>query len=147
MTSTPNTSAQHDRMRPRTRQVYRYLGFLFVALVAAQFFLAGLGTFGLDSSVADSDSFGAHQLLGMIINAVALVMMIVVLLARLGRAHIWAAAVLLVLTTGTGFLAGAGADDPNRVLGAFHALLGAVILGVALWIVANLRSSGREGAR
>ncbi len=138
--TTPTTAAHADRARPRIRQVYRYLGFLFVALVAAQFFLAGLGTFNLTTRVADSHAFDAHQVLGMIINVVALVMLVVALLARLRRAQIVAAALLFVFTTGTGFLAGSAADDPNRVLGGLHVLLGVIILGIALWIVADLRT-------
>jgi cytochrome b561 len=140
MTSTPSTPTHRDRARPRVREVYRYLGYLFVALVAAQFFLAGLGTFGLDTKVADSDAFDAHMVLGMTINVVALVILIVAIFARLRRAQIVAAALLFVLTTGTGFVAGSAADDPNRVLGGLHALLGVLILAISLWIVADLRT-------
>lgn len=140
MTSTPTRPAHPDRARPRVREVYRYLGYLFVALVAAQFFLAGLGTFDLDTRGADSHAFDAHMVLGMTINVVALVILIVAIFARVRRAQIVAAALLFALTTGTGFVAGSAADDGNRVLGGLHALLGVLILGISLWIVADLRT-------
>lgn len=137
-----------SRTRTVTAQVYRWLAIAFVALVAVQFFLAGLGTFGLHQRVSDSDAFGPHQTVGMIINGVALVMLVVALIARLRRAQIIAVATLFVLCTVTGFFAGAGADDPNRALGAVHALIGATILAVSLWIVADGRrhAQGRSAA-
>jgi Family of unknown function (DUF6220) len=89
-----------------------------MALVAAQFFLAGAGAFG-------ATSFDAHKAVG---SALVLVAVLVVLAAALARRHAAHAALFLGVTILQLVLGTLGADAPW--IGAFHGLNALVVMGV-----------------
>lgn len=97
---------------------HRGLQSLAMALVAAQFFLAGAGAFG-------ATSFEAHKAVGSVLVLVALVGLLAAGLARrlVGHAALFLAVTVLQLVLGT-----VGADEPW--VGAFHGLNALVVMGV-----------------
>jgi hypothetical protein len=96
----------------------RGIASLSMALVAAQFFLAGAAAFG-------ATSFDAHKAVGSVLVLVALVG---VLVAALARRHTGHAALFLGVTVLQLVLGTLGSDEPW--LGAFHGLNAIVVMGV-----------------
>jgi hypothetical protein len=96
----------------------RGLQSLAMAMIAAQFFLAGAGAFG-------ATSFEAHKAVGSILVLVALLVLLAAALARrfVGHAALFLGATVLQLVLGT-----LGADTPW--IGAFHGLNAIVVMGV-----------------
>ena len=115
--------------------VFAYLAALLVLGIVVQFFLAGLGVFGI-AGHADLDKVKAldpHRALGHILSGVALLMFIAALVARTGKAKIWGSIVIaLLVELVQASTAGAGSD--HHWLGGLHALDGLVILGLAGWM-------------
>jgi hypothetical protein len=89
-----------------------------MALIAAQFFLAGAGAFG-------ATSFDAHKTVGSVLVLVALLGLLAAALARrlVGHAALFLAATVLQLGLGAW-----GADEPW--VGALHGLNALVVMGV-----------------
>jgi membrane-bound metal-dependent hydrolase YbcI (DUF457 family) len=114
--------------------VFAYLAALLVLGVIVQFFLAGLGVFGLDGKDIDkATSLDPHRDLGHILAAVAILMFIAALVARTSKAKIWVSIVIALLTELVqSALAGGGED--HHWLGGLHALDGVIILGLAGWL-------------
>jgi hypothetical protein len=103
-----------------------------VALTVVQFALAGLGTFGEihDKKIKDS-YFSAHQVLGMAIGLLTLLVLIAALVARQSRRSVIMSVVLFVLAGPVQpFLGSLGADTAPWV-GMLHAVNGIAILGLA----------------
>ena len=126
------------------RAVYRYLAALFLAGVVAEFFLAGLGVFrtmlgatavGTTLTRAAFDhSFQPHLLLGDLLFGAGLLLLVVALLARLGRREVLTALGLLILLAVQATFAFTG---PAAVR-ALHPLLALLVLGTAAAI--NVRA-------
>jgi len=96
----------------------RGLQSLAMALVAAQFFLAGAGAFG-------ATSFDAHKTVGSVLVLIALLGLLAAALARRFVTH---AALFLGVTVLQFVLGTLGADTPW--IGAFHGLNALVVMGV-----------------
>jgi hypothetical protein len=109
----------------------------FLLLLAVQIFLAGLGAFRTEAMGADS-AFAAHRALGFSLGAVALVILVLALVARAGRAAITGAAALVVLTNLAQSLL-AGLADDHALFGGLHAFDGLAIIGIAAWLWARSR--------
>jgi len=109
----------------------------FLLLGAVQIFLAGLGAFRTEAMGADS-AFAAHRALGFSLGAVPLVILVLALVARAGRAAITGAAALVVLTNLAQSLL-AGLADDHALFGGLHAFDGLAIIGIAAWLWARSR--------
>jgi hypothetical protein len=109
----------------------------FLLLGAAQIFLAGLGAFRTEAVGADS-AFAPHRALGFSLGGVALVILVLALVARAGRAAVAGAAAMVVLT---GFAQSllAGLADDHALFGGLHAFDGLAIIGIAAWLWARSR--------
>ena len=114
----------------------------FLLLLAVQIFLAGLGAFRTEAVGADS-AFAPHRDFGFSLGGVALVILVLALVARAGRAAVAGAAALVVLT---GFAQSllAGLADDHALFGGLHAFDGLAIIGIAAWLWARSRPRGRS---
>jgi hypothetical protein len=115
--------------------VFAYLAALLVLGIVVQFFLAGLGVFGIDGhkDLEKATSLDPHRALGHILAGVAILMFIAALVARTSKAKIWVSIVIALLTELVqSALAGGGED--HHWLGGLHALDGLIILGLAGWM-------------
>lgn len=104
---------------------------LTLALVAAQFALAGAGAFGT------GHSYAAHMIVGLVIAAMTLIDLIAVLVSRTARARpavLWPSVALAVLAIAVAPLL-AEAGKGVAAVGALHALTGAIILALTGWLV------------
>jgi hypothetical protein len=121
-------------MRRGLTNAYSGLAYIIVALVAVQFFLAGMGIFG-------ASSFDAHESVGRILHGLTL---IVVLLAiagpRTGR-DIGMSVALLAITTLQIYLPETRGDAP--AIAAFHPLVALIIMGLASHIGSRYLARGR----
>ncbi len=120
------------------RIIYRYLTAIFLADVLLQFFLAGAGVFsaGPGTAARDSSTLDPHRMNGMLVMALALLLLITALVARNGR---WKWAVpLLLLTLLQPTLAIAGAA------GGLHVLNAAFILGIGGMLTYRAWRTGRR---
>jgi heme/copper-type cytochrome/quinol oxidase subunit 1 len=125
-------------------RAYAYVASLFMIGVLVQFFLAGLGVFGVDGKVKDASGLDPHRALGSILGGVALIMLILALLAReSGRTMLWTFVLALLTAVGQPALAGAGED--HHWVGGLHAFDGVLILGLGGWLTAMAHR--REAAR
>ncbi len=115
-------------LRQNATAGYRWLTFVFFVGVVVQFFLAGLGVFGLDagSTLDDQSSLDPHRVLGSVLMAIALVLLLLLLVARPTRHVFVPYLVLIVLTIVQQFLA-AG----NELLGGLHGLSAIAIFSLA----------------
>jgi hypothetical protein len=99
-------------------QVGRYLYvaviWLFVAFLAAQIFFAGLGLFGIPRNMSLHDSFGWY------VHILDLALIVVALLARVGRPTIWWVLALFLTSAVQPLLAAARTDLP--LVAALHPL-------------------------
>jgi uncharacterized membrane protein YidH (DUF202 family) len=115
-----------------------------LALLAAQFALAGLGAFTMDKTPTDN-AYGAHLILGVVIGALAWLILAAALASRPARAHprtMRLAVTLALLAIPVEPLLGeAGTRVP--ALGALHALNGLVICALTGWLLAE---TGRRRA-
>ena len=120
------------------------LAALTLALIAVQFALAGFGAFTMDKTPTDN-AYGAHMVLGIVIGALAWLILAAVLASRPARAHprtLGLAVTLAVLSLPVEPLLGdTGQQVP--VLGALHALTGLVICALTGWLLAE---TGRRRA-
>ena len=146
MTEPPaTTTAPVSGARRGATTVFAYLAALLLLGVVVQFFLAGLGTFGLHEETLEvSDSFEPHEALGHLLAAVALLMLIAALIARTSKVAIWGSLALLVLIEVVQVALAANGEDHHWV-GGLHALDGVIILGLAGWL--HTTSRGNLGRR
>jgi len=103
-----------------------------VGLTAVQIFLAGLGTFGFDTSrPADaSHALSLHQGLGFALAGVSILILVLAIAARAGRLALWLAGALVVQTCLLQSLLDGLAGD-TAVFGGLHALDGLLIAASA----------------
>ncbi len=113
----------------------------FLLLLAVQIFLAGLGAFRTEAVGADS-AFAPHRAFGFALGGVALVILVLALVARAGRAAVAGAAAMVVLTDFAQSLL-AGLADDHALFGGLHAFDGLAIIGIAAWLWARSRPRGR----
>jgi Family of unknown function (DUF6220) len=112
-------------LRRGATTAYRWVTLLFAVAVVVQFFLAGLGVFGIDAGTKldDQSSLDPHRVLGNILVVVAIVLLLLLLAARPTR-HVFIPYIaLVVLTILQPILAGIGGEF-------FGGLHGLVALGV-----------------
>ena len=120
--------------RPLPAAAHRGLQALAMALIAAQFFLAGAGAFG-------ATSFDAHKAVGSVLVVVALLGLLAAAVARRLVAH---AALFLGVTVLQLVLGTLGADEPW--VGAFHGLNAVVVMGVGGTLMRRAWESPRSAA-
>jgi hypothetical protein len=122
MTEAPRSAPSTTRAAGPFAVVYRVVLTLFLLCGAVQIFLAGWGAFG--------HGFDAHELLGYVMAGIAVLVLVLALLARVGTRDVVLALVLVALTGGAqSALASAGWG--GAFWGGLHALDGLVILGIA----------------
>jgi hypothetical protein len=127
-------------LRRGATAAYRWLTIVFFVGVVVQFFLAGLGVFGIEPGVGLSDSsLEPHRVLGVILEGFALLLLALVLIARPTR-HV--AVPYIVLFALTSVLQPAFAMSDNEILGGLHGLTAIAIFGLAGWL--GHRSFRRE---
>jgi hypothetical protein len=128
------TTPQVTGARAAADTVFAYLAALLVLGIIVQFFLAGLGVFGIDGKDLDkATSLDPHRALGHILAGIAILMFIAALVARTGKTKIWVSIVIALLAELVqSALAGGGED--HHWLGGLHALDGVIILGLAGWM-------------
>jgi hypothetical protein len=127
-----NTTSDLTGGRRTTFTIAKALTALFVLGVVVNFFLAGLGTFGVKGHIDDekaTSSFDPHRMVGSILTLISLLVLVFVAIARPGGRALKLAGALFVLMILQNVLAATGTS--THVLGAFHALNGLLILGVA----------------
>jgi hypothetical protein len=117
------------------RTIYRWWLTLMLAAIVVQIGLAGLGAFStLDKAVGGSvdedgfyDSFIAHAVLGQLILLSSLVLVILALVARVGRRRVLQSAGIFALLVAQLMLGWTGQELPV-VLGILHPLNALLIL-------------------
>ncbi|GIW19714.1 MAG: hypothetical protein KatS3mg065_0010 [Chloroflexota bacterium] len=114
-------------VRQAARRLHRWVAWLFVAAVLGQIFLAGLAMFGAADSFALHDAFGST-----VVGVVALAVLLVAVVGRLGSTGVGLSFLLLVLTVVQTMLPQARGSLP--VVAALHPLnaVALVALGVRL---------------
>jgi hypothetical protein len=115
--------------------IFAYLAALLVLGVVVQFFLAGVGVFGIDGhrDLGKATSLDPHRALGHMLAGVAILMFIAALVARTSKAKIWVSIVLALLIELVQTALASGGDN-HHWLGGLHALNGVIILGLAGWM-------------
>ena len=128
---TPDQAAASG-LRRAARTGYRWFLLVFLLAVAAQIFLAGLGTFSFDTGeAADAGhAFSAHQGLGFALAGASILILVLALAARPGKPALWLAVALVVQTCLLQSLLDGLADD-TAVFGGLHALDGLLIAASA----------------
>jgi cytochrome b561 len=116
-----------------------------LALIAAQFALAGFGAFTMDKTPTDN-VYGPHVVVGLAVAVLTLLILAAVLASRTARAHsrtLWAAVTLAVLAVPVQSVLGeAGKTIPAA--GALHGLNGVIIFALAAWL--TVTTSRRRAA-
>jgi hypothetical protein len=124
MTESPDrtTTASPSGLVTGSRVGYRWVLALFLLAGAVQIFLAGFGVF--------RGGFDAHRILGFAMSAIALVIVILAVLGRVGGRDIGLSILLLVLAAlGQSVWAALGEDSP--FFGGLHAFEGLAMIGLA----------------
>lgn len=118
-------------LRRGATAAYRWLTIVFFVGVLVQFVLAGVGVFGIDAGpkLDDQSSLDPHRALGSLLIAVALVLLVLVAIARPTRIVVVPYVVLFVLAILQMAFAEAG-----TVGGGLHVLNAAAIFGVSGWL-------------
>jgi hypothetical protein len=134
------------------RTLYLYAAGLFLVGVVVEFFLAGLGVFGLQSDATDAGTtltdasfvqrFDPHLMFGDVLFGVSLILILVALVARLDRRTILMTLGLFVLMSVQATFAFAGVPAVR----ALHAVLGVAIFGAAAYIFVQARARARREA-
>jgi hypothetical protein len=138
-----DSSAETTTARPTgglaagARLGYRWVLALFLLAGAVQIFLAGWGAF--------HGGFGAHRTLGFIMSGLALVIVVLALLGRVGGRDIGLSILLFVLAAGGQSLWAALGED-STFFGGLHALEGLAILGIAGFLHGTAIRRGRDTA-
>ena len=125
--------------------VFHWALAVFLLLLAVQIFLAGLGAFRTATVGADS-AFAAHRAFGFALGAVALVILVLALVAKAGRAAIIGSAAIVVLINVAQSLLASLADD-HALFGGLHAFDGLAIIGIAAWLWARSRPRNPHPSR
>ena len=118
--------------------LWRFLIAVFAAAAVVQVFLAGLGVFRADDKGQNKTfehAFNVHNGLGFLLQAGALLLLILALIAWRDRRLIGVSALLFVLMVLQSVFAGLGEDHPW--VGGFHPLNGFIIVGFSGWLASN----------
>jgi hypothetical protein len=138
MKAAPRRAASSTQSWARRDSVLLALVSATLALIAAQFALAGLGAFTMIKTHA-AQAYGAHLVLGIIIGVLAWIDLGAVVASAPARSQRRtlrpAVALALLAIPGEPLLAEAGRRVP--ALGALHALTGLVICALAGWLTAE----------
>jgi hypothetical protein len=125
MTDAPGPASTAPRpatTRGPLLEIYRWALTLFLVAGAVQIFLAGFGAF--------HGGFAAHRGLGFGMAGLAVIILVLALVARVGTRDVVLAVVLVLLAGAVqSLLAGLGED--GAFWGGLHALDGLAILGIA----------------
>jgi hypothetical protein len=127
------------------RAIYKYLSALFVVAILAQIGAAGYGAFYVSNKLGDEgdvlahkgfeDGWNTHVGLGWTIAYASIILLILALIARVGRPRIWFALALTLAVVIQVMLAFLGESVPG--LGFLHPLNALVVLSLA-GLVAHL---------
>ena len=119
-------------VRRAARAGYRWLLLVFLLAVAVQIFLAGLGvfSFGNGDRAGGDHAFSAHQGLGFALAGATILLLVLAIVARVGRLALWLAGALVVQTCLLQSLLD-GLADNTAVFGGLHALDGLLIAASA----------------
>jgi hypothetical protein len=119
-------------VRRAARVGYRWLLLVFLLAVAVQIFLAGLGvfSFGNGDRAGGDHAFSAHQGLGFALAGATILLLVLAIVARVGRLALWLAGALVVQTCLLQSLLD-GLADNTAVFGGLHALDGLLIAASA----------------
>ena len=119
-------------VRRAARAGYRWLLLVFLLAVAVQIFLAGLGvfSFGNGDRAGGDNAFSAHQGLGFALAGATILLLVLAIVARVGRLAPWLAGALVVQTCLLQSLLD-GLADNTAVFGGLHALDGLLIAASA----------------
>lgn len=123
-----STSARSEPTGGAAR-AHRVLALIFLAGAVVQFFLAGLGVFGIDSGerLDDQSSLDPHRALGSLLIVIALVQLLLVLVARPTRVVFVPYVVLFVLTILQSVFAAIGGE----FFGGLHGVNAIAVFGLA----------------
>ena len=145
MTETPASTTETAR-RPGALRAYTIALRVFLLDGILQITLAGFGAFDLDGrklGAEGNDAFAAHSMNGFLMSALAVVILVLAIVAKLGNRTIGLAVLLLVLTAVVqSVLAGLGDDTP--FFGALHALDGVALLGLAGYLHGTASRAARD---
>jgi deazaflavin-dependent oxidoreductase (nitroreductase family) len=141
--SAPATAGQAPArdIRRRLAVIQGWLAMFTVAVIVAEFGLAGLGAFRGAGAARTQDSFyDPHRMLGAAIGGLAVLLLLAAIAARTSRRAV-------VLAVALAFLAGAGqpllvqlAGAHGAWPGALHAINGLLILGVTAALARDARA-------
>ena len=108
---------------------YRWLTLLFFVAVVVQFLLAGLGVFGIKqgTKLGDQSSLDPHRALGSVLILVALILVLLVAVARPTRV-VWLPYVVLLVVT---ILQAVFAAIGGKGGGALHGLNACAVFGIS----------------
>jgi hypothetical protein len=134
------------------RTIYRWWLTLMLAAIVVQIGLAGLGAFSaLDKAIGGSvdedgyyDSFFPHAVLGQLIVLGSLVLVILALVARVGRTRVLQSVGIFVLLVAQLLLGWTGQELP-AVLGLLHPINALVILAALGILTRQEWLAAREG--
>ena len=113
---------------------YRWVLALFLLAGVVQIFLAGYGAF--------HGGFDAHRILGFAMSAIALVVVILAVLGRVGGRDI-GLSVLLLLLAALGQSAWAALGEDSAFFGGLHAFEGLAMIGLAGFLHGTAIRRGR----
>ncbi|MGN6795769.1 MAG: DUF6220 domain-containing protein [Streptosporangiaceae bacterium] len=113
-------------------KVYRWGLLVFLAAGVVQIFLAGLGTFKLLHGAGDP-ALDPHRMLGFVMAGMAIIILILTLIARVGARAIVGAVLLVFMTSFLQSLL-AGLADDHVIFGALHATDGLFILAIPAYL-------------
>ena len=126
-------------------KVFAYLAALLLLCVIVQFFLAGLGVWGVHThKIADAKSLDAHRGFAGAVALVAILMFITALISRTSKPRIWISLLIAVLAEVVQSLLASGGEHQHWV-GGLHVLDGLVILGLAGWMHRESRADLKRG--
>ena len=131
--------------RATADKVFAYLAALLVLCVVVQFFLAGLGVWGIDQHKIDkATSIDPHRAFAGAVALVAILMFVAALVARTSTRRIWVSILIAVLAEPVQALLAAGGEHQHWV-GGLHVLDAVVILGLAGWMHRESRPYLKRG--
>jgi len=142
---TETTAAEGTGVKTADK-VFAYLAALLVLCVIVQFFLAGLGIWGIDKPKLNDKvtTLDAHRGFAMVVALVAILMFITALVSRTSKTRIWVSIGIAVLAEVVQSLLASGGEHQHWV-GGLHVLDALVILGLAGWMHNETRPLLKRG--
>ncbi|HET7327853.1 MAG TPA: DUF6220 domain-containing protein [Nocardioidaceae bacterium] len=131
---TETTQPDVTKGAPTADKVFAYLAALLVLCVIVQFFLAGLGVWGIDQHKIDkASSIDPHRGFAGVVALVAVLMFITALVSRTSKTRIWVSILIAILAEPIQALLAVGGEHQHWV-GGLHVLDAVVILGLSGWM-------------